>query len=130
MKIPLSRFTVKGNSMLPTLRTGQDILVRCWLYKIKMGDIVVIKVNGKEMVKRIRQISHDRKVFVQGDNEKESTDSRSFGLLSKDQIVGKVVYAADKVDCLNCGSQMVGIYGRKDAICQNCGFKLTCCGEP
>lgn len=80
--------------MFPTLRPGQDVLVWCWFYKPKIGDIVVIQVKGKEMIKRVRQISSNHKIFVQGDNEKESTDSRSFGPLKNGQIVGKVIYAA------------------------------------
>lgn len=78
--------------MLPTLKSGQDILVWCWFNSYKVGDIVVVKKNDKEIVKRIRQMSSDRGIFVQGDNEKESTDSRSFGSVKKEQIIGKVIW--------------------------------------
>lgn len=77
--------------MLPTLKSGQDILVLCWFFKIKVGDILAIKVNGKEMVKRLQTVS-DQKYYVVGDNEKESTDSRNFGWISRDQIIGKVAW--------------------------------------
>ena len=79
--------------MLPTLKPGQDVLVLCWFYEPKVGDIVVIRKHGKEMVKRISKLL-DRKemIFVTGDNEKESTDSRQFGPIRKDQIIGKVIY--------------------------------------
>lgn len=99
---PIQRFTVSGSSMLPTLKPGQDILVLCWFYKPKAGDIVAIKVNGKEMVKRVRHMSSgplrlvgdeaSRGTFVQGDNEKESTDSRNFGWINKKDIIGKVIW--------------------------------------
>ena len=39
-------------------------------------------------------------------------------------------YGINKIPCPQCASPVIGIYGRKDAICTNCGFKLTCCGEP
>ena len=29
--------------------------------------------------------------------------------------------------CPNCGAMMNGIRGSKGAICQNCGFKDSCC---
>ncbi len=77
--------------MLPTLKPGQDVLVLCWFFKLRVGDIVAIKVNGKEMVKRIQTIV-DRGYFVIGDNEKESTDSRSFGWIDKKDIIGKVIW--------------------------------------
>lgn len=91
MKFPIQRFTVSGNSMLPTLKHGQDVLVWCWFYQPKAGDIIVIKKNGKEMVKRIQRVS-GRKYFVVGDNKKDSTDSRKFGLIDKSEIAGKVIF--------------------------------------
>ncbi len=132
MTFPLKRFTVSGNSMLPTLKPNQDVLVLCWFFEAKKGDLVVFKKNGKEMIKRISAIKED-KFFVLGDNPKESTDSRSFGAISRNEIIGKVTYISgqnDMVDCPSCSFPVIGIYGRKDAICKNCGFKLTCCGEP
>ncbi len=77
--------------MFPTLKSGQDILSINWFYKIMVGDLVVVKVNGKEIVKRVQNIQ-DHKVFVTGDNNKESTDSRYFGTVDIRQIVGKVIY--------------------------------------
>lgn len=79
--------------MLPTLKPGQDVLVWCWFVKPKVGDIVAIKVNGKEMIKRVSKFS-DREImiYVLGDNEKESTDSRNFGWIKKSEIIGKVIW--------------------------------------
>lgn len=133
MKIfPIQRFTVSGNSMLPTLIEGQDILSFNWAYigrKPEVGEIIVLNLNGKELIKRVTKLVGEE-VFVEGDNKQESTDSRDFGAVSMDQIIGKVIYHSDQIPCPNCESPVIGIYGRKDAICQNCGFKLTCCGEP
>jgi len=30
-------------------------------------------------------------------------------------------------DCPQCGMIMHGIAGAKNAVCQNCGYKETCC---
>lgn len=130
MKAPISRFTVNGNSMKPTLNPGQDVLSVNWFINPKIGDIVVIKQGDKEMVKRVTKID-GRQILVRGDNKKESTDSRDFGPVNMDQIVGKVIFSSENhiVDCPQCGSEISGIYGRKDSICRNCGFKLICCGE-
>lgn len=91
MKFPFSRLTVYGNSMFPALKQGQDVLIWCWFYEPKVGDMVVIKNKGLEKIKRIKKVYKD-KIFVEGDNKKESTDSRDFGAILRAEIVGKVVY--------------------------------------
>lgn len=77
--------------MLPTLKPGQDVSVLCWFYKIQIGDLVVFKKNGRDMIKRVQKI-HQGKLFVLGDNPKASTDSRKFGWIDQDQISGKVIW--------------------------------------
>lgn len=77
--------------MLPILKSGQDVLVWCWFFKLKVGDLVVFKKNGKEMIKRSQKVN-DRSIYVIGNNLKESTDSRSFGWIEKSKIIGKVIY--------------------------------------
>ena len=77
--------------MLPTLKPNQDILVWCWFYTPKKGDLVAFKKQGKEMIKRIQKV-RGREYFVIGDNKKESTDSRNFGWINKSEIIGKVIW--------------------------------------
>lgn len=84
--------------MLPTLKPGQDVLCFNWAYifsKPKKGDIVIVqsvkcKVKS-EIVKRIQKVKGS-KVYLIGDNKKESTDSRDFGPIDKSEIIGKVVW--------------------------------------
>lgn len=79
--------------MLPTLKPGDEVLTFDWFYLFsnhKVGDLVVIKTDDIEMIKRIHKTSKQM-VYVLGDNKKDSTDSRSFGWLDKKMIVGKVV---------------------------------------
>lgn len=77
--------------MLSTLKPGQDILVWCWFNKYKVGDIVAVKVNDREMIKRIQK-TDDRRIFVIGDNKNMSTDSRKFGWIDKKEVIGKVIW--------------------------------------
>lgn len=89
------RFVVSGRSMEPAFSSGQILLVSFLPYLFqspKIRDVVVMKDprNGKFLLKRIIQINQE-KYFVEGDNKKESTDSRVFGLLDKKNIVGKVL---------------------------------------
>lgn len=90
MKFPISKYTVHGNSMSPTLKEGQEVLTFNWS-KVHEGDVVVIKKDGKEIVKRIDKIDGD-KIYVIGDKLDESTDSRDFGPVDQSQVIGKVLY--------------------------------------
>lgn len=80
--------------MIPTLHPGQDILSFNWFVNPQVGDIVVIKQDNMEIVKRVQKVD-GKEVFVMGDNIRESTDSRHFGSITLDQIKGKVVYASE-----------------------------------
>lgn len=84
---------VQGHSMYPTLNDG-DIMLCNTLITPKVGDIVVVKpmviTGGKYIIKRITDIKDDE-IFVEGDNKDFSFDSRSFGYIPQDRILG-VVY--------------------------------------
>ena len=59
---------------------------------LDVGDIVVAshpKIKGKLIIKRIYKISQN-KFDLRGDNFLSSTDSREWGLIELDLIVGKV----------------------------------------
>lgn len=79
--------------MTPVFKENDTVLVNrlsYFLSKPKVGDVVVLK-REKFIIKRIARIK-DNKVFIVGDNKSESTDSRSFGWVSKKAILGKAIY--------------------------------------
>lgn len=91
--LPFFKFKIEGNSMYPTFKSGDAVLINKLAYFFgipKIGDIVVLK-RQKYIIKRIVKVK-GRKVFIIGDNKKESTDSRNFGWVEKKEIVGKVIY--------------------------------------
>ena len=90
MRFPFFRLQVVGNSMIPTLKPGQVIVSFNWFYQPKVGDLVVIDVK-KKLVKRIKQIKKG-KIYLIGDNITQSTDSRDFGWIDQNQIIGNVIY--------------------------------------
>ena len=90
LKAPFAIRRVSGNSMLPTLKPGQLILVRQWFVRPKQGQIVVVRHNGLDKIKRIKELAGG-KVYIVGDNSVQSTDSRSFGWITANQIKAVVL---------------------------------------
>lgn len=84
---------VQGCSMEPTLQSG-DIRICNILDTPSVGDIVIIKpcilFGDKYIIKRITDIQDD-KIFVMGDNRNDSYDSRNFGWLDMDQVLGVII---------------------------------------
>lgn len=75
--------------MVPTLAPGERLLVR-YEGPIVLGDLVVFERSGQIDVKRIEQIETSG-LFVIGDNELVSTDSRNYGLIAHEDVLGTIV---------------------------------------
>jgi len=86
------RFVVRGSSMEPTFVDGDILRVRKSFKKLDVGDAVVLHDprDGRLILKRIEQINAGH-YFVKGDNFDKSTDSRRFGEVTKNEIVGKIL---------------------------------------
>jgi signal peptidase I len=90
----LSKFKILGHSMEPTIKNNGSVLVSqipFLFIKPKVKDIIAFKMNNKILIKRIMEIDKN-KFFLKGDNLKDSLDSSNFGFISKNDIVGKVIY--------------------------------------
>lgn len=91
------RFRVTGTSMVPLLRSGDEVLVDPRAYEQvapHVGDMVVSRHPYRadvRLVKRITAILEDGRCLLGGDNPSDSTDSRSFGAVAPQQILGRVI---------------------------------------
>lgn len=86
-------FEVSGDSMLPTLKTGDRVLIDPSA-RIEAGDLVLANHPYKKsvrMIKRVSSIDSDGTYFLNGDYPAESTDSQTFGNIPAKDILGKVV---------------------------------------
>lgn len=68
-----------------------DLVIIFQTKNIKKNDVVVFERDGDFYIKRLTKIENS-KYFLEGDNKKESVDSKEFGWIDKENIVGKVVY--------------------------------------
>ncbi|MGF1489550.1 MAG: nickel-type superoxide dismutase maturation protease [Prochloraceae cyanobacterium] len=91
-----SRFRVTGRSMIPLLKPGDGLLVDLTAYRHKrprQGDIVIAwhpHQTNLKIVKRVTSVLDDGSCILLGDNPAESTDSRFFGPIASQNILGKV----------------------------------------
>lgn len=86
-------FVVDGESMSPTLKSGDKVLVHPDA-PITAGDIVLAHHpfrRSTQLIKRVCEITADGEYFLIGDNPGESTDSRTLGAFRLTNILGKVV---------------------------------------
>lgn len=100
---------VYGHSMAPLLHPGQLVLVQDDAYTSRpprRGDIVAARpdeLGGQAFVKRIAGLPHERvkvgdrewelgedEFFLLGDRQEHSLDSRIFGPVRRDELVGQV----------------------------------------
>lgn len=75
---------------MPTLSEGQ-IVIAHQFRKFKVGQVVVVHAQGREVIKRIAKIKNSS-VYLLGDNNNHSTDSRKYGYISDVKIEGVVFW--------------------------------------
>jgi nickel-type superoxide dismutase maturation protease len=92
VKVLPRRVQVQGSSMIPTFLPG-DRLVLIPPFKMRPGCVVAIadpRMADRLMIKRVARLD-SRTVEVLGDNPDASTDSRHFGPIDRQAIVGRVL---------------------------------------
>ncbi len=87
---------VRGHSLFPDFRDGDFVLTAGIPFpsgKIRAGDVVVFRQPGYgTLIKRVhRVLDEGRAVEVRG-TQINSTDSRNFGPVPREQLTGKVVW--------------------------------------
>lgn len=88
-QLPLLAVLVQGPSMVPTLHSGDALLVRRG-GRVKAGDVVVARFRSRPdllVVKRAVR-PEDGGWWIQGDNDLVEDDSRAYGVAD---VIGRVL---------------------------------------
>ncbi|MDQ3811796.1 MAG: nickel-type superoxide dismutase maturation protease [Chloroflexota bacterium] len=91
---PVVRFVVADGSMQPALQPGDRVLVSRWT-RPRIGHIVVLRdphTPWRFLIKRVASRTDDGRLVVVGDNPTASRDSRAFGAVPLELVVGRAVY--------------------------------------
>lgn len=94
MRLPIRVFQIPDSSMEPGLVKGGYVLASRIHWKMKEGDLVLIKhpFRNSHMVRRIGKKERDG-YFVVGDNQTLfSEDSKEFGKVTDNLVAGKVIF--------------------------------------
>lgn len=89
--LPYQVFIIHGKSMEPTLREGAILVIKK-TKRVKLQDMIALysPQDQRIIIKRLVRITESG-YFVKGDNGDGSTDSRHFGAVKKEDIIGRVV---------------------------------------
>lgn len=82
-------FVVSGHSMEPTLHDGQYLLYT-HITQANPGDLIVFTLDNEVLVKRVDFIE-DHMYWVTADNQMNSMDSKDFGFIPEQNILGVVI---------------------------------------
>jgi nickel-type superoxide dismutase maturation protease len=94
VRLPYGVAVVDGASMQPHLLAGDCVLVRRG-GRARVGDVVLVRRPDRPelvVVKRVRQVLSDGRVWLAGDNPAASDDSRLFGAVPTGVIEGRVIW--------------------------------------
>lgn len=89
---PLARFVIADASMHPLLQPGDAVIVWRWA-KLRPGNVIVCSdPTGRVayLAKRILDIA-PAGLFLLGDNEEASRDSRNFGRVPPPAVEGRII---------------------------------------
>ena len=77
--------------MAPALEPNRIVLAGTVYGDLTPGAVVIVRHDGLEKIKRVTRVKNGR-IYVEGDNRKSSRDSRDFGWLTKEAVVGKLIW--------------------------------------
>lgn len=78
--------------MVPVLPPGTRVIGWAWTTSFHGGDVVIFEHEGKEMMRRIKEVLGDGSLYLVGEHPETSQDSRHFGAIDPSHILAKVIW--------------------------------------
>ena len=91
MRMRMGIVRVVNDSMLPTYRDGDCLLVAYGERRPRVGDVVLVRRPERVLVKRVAEVRPSGLVTVLSDNRAAGSDSRSFGPVVSEDVIGRVL---------------------------------------
>ena len=91
-RLPWFPVAVAGESMEPTLRSGEWWLARR-TRRVRVGDVVVVRQPEQVELLTVKRITRrdGTRWWVEGDNPPLSRDSRHYGPVDQEEIIAQLV---------------------------------------
>jgi signal peptidase I len=87
---------VRGHSLHPEVRDGDFVLAARVPFpsgKIRAGELIVFRQPGYgTLIKRVHRVLEDGRAYEVRGTQVESTDSRNFGPVPFENVVGRVIW--------------------------------------
>ena len=92
----LTSYAVEGLSMVPALDPDDFVITAPYaVITPRSGEIVLARDprdRSRVLAKRVSQVRDDGQLMLLGDNPEASTDSRTFGPVPAENVIGRVVW--------------------------------------
>lgn len=80
--------------MYPTIESDDISLFDISTKNIVAGKVYMFTINGEILVKRLQKFNDEKdSLFFVGDNKSASIDSRHFGMIPVDDVIGQYLFS-------------------------------------
>lgn len=115
---------VSGNSMNPTYKNGQPVIVLKFNYEVENGDVVIVKKNKKTIIKRVIGTPHDRISIIDGyiylnGRKYDELILNDYGNVKDELILGENEYfllGDNRNNSIDSRFDEIGIIHKKDIV--------------
>jgi hypothetical protein len=91
LTFPVMIRRIQGHSMVPVLPPGTLVYAWRWFRRVHPQKVIIFTRENREIIKRVDHLN-DEGLYVLGDHEETSTDSRHYGSVPLDSVEAVVFW--------------------------------------